>query len=156
MIIKKRPDLIILTDGVRVAFADNFLTLLAICPFSTILVYSFSKYFGATGWRMGVVATHENNVLDDKIAKLPETIKRQQDARYYSITTEPRQLNFIDRLVADSHTVALNHTFGLSAPLPAQKKLFSLFSRMNEEQKYKQSTKRCPRKCMAWSFRRGG
>ena len=142
MIIKKRPDLIILTDGVRVAFADNFLTLFAICPFNTILVYSFSKYFGATGWRMGVVATHENNVLDDKIAKLPETIKKQLDERYHSITTEPRELKFIDRLVADSRTVALNHTAGLSTPVQAQMTLFSLFSLMDEEQKYKQSMKR--------------
>ena len=141
-IIKKRPDLIILTDDVYGTFADNFVSLFAICPFNTILVYSFSKYFGATGWRMGVVATHENNVLDDKIAKLPETIKKQLDARYHSITTEPRQLKFIDRLVADSRTVALNHTAGLSTPVQAQMTLFSLFSLMDEEQKYKQSMKR--------------
>ena len=60
MIIKERPDLIILTDDVYVAFADNFVTLFAICLSSTILVYSSSKYCCATGWRMGVVATHEN------------------------------------------------------------------------------------------------
>ena len=137
-----RPDLIILTDDVYGTFADNFVSLFAICPFNTILVYSFSKYFGATGWRMGVVATHEDNVLDAKIAKLPETIKKQLDARYHSITTEPRELKFIDRLVADSRTVALNHTAGLSTPVQAQMTLFSLFSLMDEEQKYKQSMKR--------------
>jgi len=66
-IVKKRPDLIILTDDVYATFADNFVSLFALCPYNTILVYSFSKYFGATGWRMGVVATHENNVLDEKL-----------------------------------------------------------------------------------------
>ena len=54
----KRPDLIIITDDVYGTFADDFVSLFAICPRNTILVYSFSKYFGATGWRLGVVATH--------------------------------------------------------------------------------------------------
>ena len=141
-IVKQRPDLIILTDDVYATFADNFVSLFAMCPHNTILVYSFSKYFGATGWRMGVVATHENNILDEKIAALPEHQLRELDQRYCSITTEPRKLKFIDRLVADSRTVALNHTAGLSTPVQAQMTLFSLFSLMDEPQKYKQSMKR--------------
>ena len=51
-------------------FADNFKSLFAICPDNTILVYSFSKYFGATGWRLGVIALSNNNVLDKQIANL--------------------------------------------------------------------------------------
>ncbi len=69
-IVKKRPDLIILTDDVYGTFADNFKSLFAICPDNTILVYSFSKYFGATGWRLGVIALSNNNVLDKQIANL--------------------------------------------------------------------------------------
>lgn len=141
-IVKKRPDLIILTDDVYATFADNFLSLFAICPYNTILVYSFSKYFGATGWRMGVVATHENNVIDELIRKLPEKTSRQLDERYSSITTAPRSLKFIDRLVADSRTVALNHTAGLSTPVQAQMALFSLFSLMDEAGSYKAAMKR--------------
>ncbi|GAC1316847.1 MAG: bifunctional aspartate transaminase/aspartate 4-decarboxylase [Collimonas sp.] len=141
-IVKQRPDLIILTDDVYGTFADNFVSLFAICPYNTILVYSFSKYFGATGWRMGVVATHENNVLDEKIANLPEAKRKELDKRYNSITTEPRALKFIDRLVADSRTVALNHTAGLSTPVQAQMTLFSLFSLMDEAETYKKSMKR--------------
>ncbi|MEO6917696.1 MAG: bifunctional aspartate transaminase/aspartate 4-decarboxylase [Collimonas sp.] len=141
-IIKKRPDLIILTDDVYGTFADNFVSLFAICPYNTILVYSFSKYFGATGWRMGVVATHEKNILDDKIAALPEARRKELDQRYNSITTEPRALKFIDRLVADSRTVALNHTAGVSTPVQAQMTLFSLYSLMDEPQNYKKSMKR--------------
>lgn len=57
-------------------FADDFVSLFASCPQNTILVYSYSKYFGATGWRMGVIATHENNIFDKKMAELPETKKR--------------------------------------------------------------------------------
>ncbi len=140
-IVKKRPDLIILTDDVYATFADNFVSLFALCPYNTILVYSFSKYFGATGWRMGVVATHENNVLDEKIANLPESLRKELDTRYHSITTEPRKLKFIDRLVADSRTVALNHTAGLSTPVQAQMTLFSLFSLMDEAGHYKAEMK---------------
>lgn len=140
-IVKKRPDLIILTDDVYATFADNFVSLFALCPYNTILVYSFSKYFGATGWRMGVVATHEKNILDEKIANLPESLRKELDTRYHSITTEPRKLKFIDRLVADSRTVALNHTAGLSTPVQAQMTLFSLFSLMDEAGHYKAEMK---------------
>jgi aspartate 4-decarboxylase len=141
-IVKKRPDLIILTDDVYATFADNFTSLFAICPYNTILVYSFSKYFGATGWRMGVVATHKQNVIDELIANLPEKTARQLDQRYSSITTAPRSIKFIDRLVADSRTVALNHTAGLSTPIQAQMTLFSLYSLMDEAGSYKASMKR--------------
>jgi aspartate 4-decarboxylase len=141
-IVKQRPDLIILTDDVYGTFADNFVSLFAICPQNTILVYSFSKYFGATGWRMGVVATHKDNIIDRKIATLPEARRKELDARYSSITTDPRKLKFIDRLVADSRTVALNHTAGLSTPVQAQMVMFSLFCLMDEPQAYKKSMKR--------------
>ncbi|MDM0025653.1 bifunctional aspartate transaminase/aspartate 4-decarboxylase [Variovorax saccharolyticus] len=141
-IVRQRPDLIILTDDVYGTFADDFVSLFAMCPQNTILVYSFSKYFGATGWRMGVVATHEDNVLDRKIAALPEAQRKELDERYGSITTDPRKLKFIDRLVADSRTVALNHTAGLSTPVQAQMVMFSLFSLMDEPQAYKQAMKR--------------
>lgn len=141
-IVKKRPDLIILTDDVYATFADNFVSLFAICPYNTILVYSFSKYFGATGWRMGVVATHEDNIIDAAIARLPEAKSKQLDKRYSSITTDPRSLKFIDRLVADSRTVALNHTAGLSTPVQAQMTLFSIFCLMDDPGAYKAEMKR--------------
>jgi len=141
-IVKKRPDLIILTDDVYATFADDFVSLFAICPYNTILVYSFSKYFGATGWRMGVVATHENNIIDAKIAALPKAKADQLNHRYSSITTAPEKLKFIDRLVADSRTVALNHTAGLSTPVQAQMTLFSLFCLMDEPGAYKAEMKR--------------
>ncbi len=140
-IVKKRPDLIILTADVYGTFADNFVSLFAMCPYNTILVYSFSQYFGATGWRMGVVSTHEHNVIDAKIAQLPEATRVELDERYSSITTDPRSLKFIDRLVADSRTVALNHTAGLSTPVQAQMVLFSLFSLMDEGENYKKAMK---------------
>lgn len=140
-IVKKRPDLIILTDDVYGTFADDFKSLFAICPQNTILVYSFSKYFGATGWRLGVIAMTRDNVIDRIIAALPEAARKELDTRYASLTTEPRKVKFIDRLVADSRAVALNHTAGLSTPQQVQTVLFSLFNLMDARQDYKQAVK---------------
>ena len=50
---KKRPDLILLTDDVYGTFVPNFRSLMAELPYNTIGVYSYSKYFGCTGWRLG-------------------------------------------------------------------------------------------------------
>jgi aspartate 4-decarboxylase len=145
-IVKERPDLILLTDDVYGTFADNFVSLFALAPKNTILVYSYSKYFGATGWRLGTIATHRDNVLDKLIAELPKDAKKQLHERYESITTEPDKLKFIDRLVADSRTVALNHTAGLSTPQQVQMVLFSLFSLMDTPDAYKSALKRLIRK----------
>jgi aspartate 4-decarboxylase len=95
------------------------------CPKNTLLVYSYSKYFGATGWRLGVIATHKSNLFDEQLANLPKNIQKDLNKRYSSITTEPEKLPFIDRVVADSRTVALNHTAGLSTPQQVQMVLFS-------------------------------
>ena len=45
----KRKDLMIITDDVYSTFADNFTSLFSKCPYNTLCVYSFSKYFGALG-----------------------------------------------------------------------------------------------------------
>ncbi len=141
-IVKERPDLILLTDDVYGTFADDFVSLFALCPKNTILVYSYSKYFGATGWRLGAIATHRDNVLDRLLAESSKDVRKELHHRYESITTEPDKLKFIDRLVADSRTVALNHTAGLSTPQQVQMVLFSLFSLMDTPDAYKNALKR--------------
>lgn len=141
-----RPDLFILTDDVYGTFADDFRSLFAICPRNTMLVYSFSKYFGATGWRLGVIATHRDSVFDKALDALPETAKQALDRRYGSLLPDASQLRFIDRLVADSRTVALNHTAGLSTPQQVQMVLFSLFALMDENDGYKAELKKLIRR----------
>ncbi len=155
-IVKQRPDLVLLTDDVYGTFADDFVSLFAICPRNTILVYSFSKYFGATGWRLGVIATHHDTVLDRRIAALPEADKLVLDARYGSLMLDPRGLKFIDRLVADSRTVSLNHTAGLSTPQQAQMVLFALSALMDEPGSYKEAVKRIIRRRQAALYRELG
>ncbi len=151
-----RPDLIILTDDVYGTFADDFRSLFATCPYNTMLVYSFSKYFGATGWRLGVIAIHKNNAFDDQLAKLPEDRKAALDRRYGSLVPDVRSLRFIDRLVADSRTVALNHTAGLSTPQQVQMVLFSLFALMDEHDGYKAELKKVIRRREAALYRELG
>jgi aspartate 4-decarboxylase len=67
----KRPDLIIITDDVYGTFVPGFRSLMAELQQNTIGVYSYSKHFGCTGWRLGVVAVHQNNIFDKMLAKLP-------------------------------------------------------------------------------------
>lgn len=153
---ESRPDLFILTDDVYGTFADDFRSLFAICPKNTLLVYSFSKYFGATGWRLGVIATHKDNVFDQALAALPEERLTALDRRYGTLLPDVRSLKFIDRLVADSRTVALNHTAGLSTPQQVQMVLFSLFALMDESDGYKAELKKLIRRREAALYRELG
>jgi aspartate 4-decarboxylase len=132
----KRPDLMLLTDDVYGTFVDDFRSILGELPHNTIGVYSYSKYFGCTGWRLGVIAVHEDNIYDKMIAKLPDADLKALDKRYGALTLEPRKVKFIDRIVADSRDVALNHTAGLSLPQQVMMSLFSLGEMMDTEKKY--------------------
>ena len=71
-------------------------------PYNTLGVYSFSKYFGATGWRLGVIALAKENVFNKLIYELPKEDKDDLINRYSSLTTNPESISFIDRIVADS------------------------------------------------------
>ncbi|MEV6106172.1 bifunctional aspartate transaminase/aspartate 4-decarboxylase [Streptomyces sp. NPDC051940] len=133
----KNPNLLIVTDDVYATFVEGFRSLAADIPRNTLLVYSYSKHYGATGWRLGVIGLHDDNVIDEMIAALPQTEKDRLNKRYGSLTLEPEKIRFIDRLVADSRQVALNHTAGLSLPQQVMMTVFSLFDLLPEGQAYK-------------------
>ena len=137
---KKNPNLMVITDDVYGTFVPGFRSLMADLPQNTITVYSYSKNFGCTGWRLGVIATHQDNIYDKMIAKLPEAFKKKLDKRYGPLTLQPRKIKFIDRMVADSRNVALNHTAGLSLPQQVQMAFFSLTHLMDEKDAYKNLT----------------
>jgi len=137
-IVKKfRKDLIIITDTVYSTFVENFHSLVKEIPENTICVYSFSKYFGVTGWRLGVIMLHEKNVMDKLINDLDEKYKEEIDERYCTCTTEPRKVKFVDRLSIDSRDSALAHTGGLSCPQQVIMAFFSIFELMDKQKKYK-------------------
>ena len=52
----------------------------------------------------------------------------------------PENVPFIDRIVADSRQVALNHTAGLSTPQQVQMAFFSAFTLIDKKNEYKHKT----------------
>lgn len=134
---KDNPDLMIVTDDVYGTFARDFKSLMYVLPHNTICVYSYSKYFGATGWRLATISTHKENIFDDLIRRLPDEDKSDLRRRYSSLTVNPDDFLFIDRLVADSRAVALNHTAGLSTPQQIQMSLFSLMCLLDTNDVYR-------------------
>jgi len=150
----KRPDLMILTDDVYGTFVKDFRSLMADLPHNTIGVYSYSKYWGCTGWRLGIIATHEDNIFDQMIARLPQRERDIVNDRYHTISLEPEKIKFIDRIVADSRDVALNHTAGLSLPQQVMMTLFSIAELMDEEKTYQAEVMEIVQR-RAWSLIEG-
>lgn len=137
----ERQDLIVITDDVYATFSDNFESIFSKCPYNTLCVYSFSKYFGATGWRIGTIALHKNNVFDHLIKGLDNQKLEELDKHYGYLTTSSRKLKFIDRLVADSRSIALNNTAGISLPQQLQMTLFALSSLLDNQDIYRKEDK---------------
>jgi aspartate 4-decarboxylase len=135
----RRPDLMILTDDVYGTFVPGFESILGHLPRNTIGVYSFSKYFGCTGWRLGVIAVAQDNIFDERIRAHPEEMQQVIEKRYKALTPRPREVRFIDRIVADSRDVALNHTAGLSLPQQVMMTLFGLVEMMDEDKVYQKA-----------------
>lgn len=134
------PNLMIISDDVYGTFVNKFQSLVADLPHNSIGVYSYSKYFGVTGWRLGTLALYEENIFDKLISELPSEKKEMVNKRYESLSTDPEKIPFIDRIVADSRQVALNHTAGLSTPQQVQMAFFSAFSLVDKENTYKNQT----------------
>ena len=122
------PNLMIVTDDVYATYVEGFQSLISVLPHNTIGVYSFSKYFGATGWRVATTILHRDSIFDELLQRLPRKRKSELQERYGSIRHDAENMRFIDRMVADSRQVALNHTAGLSLPQQIQMTLFALYS----------------------------
>lgn len=125
---RHNPNLIIITDNTYGSFAAGFRSLIADLPRNTIAAYSFSKYFGYAGWRIGTVAVCDDNIMDELIASLAESDKEQLRRRYANITDSPDSLKFIDRMATDSRESALPGMAGLSAPQQIQMAIMSGFA----------------------------
>ena len=133
-VVEKNPDLIILTDDVYGTFAEDFQTVYSVLPYNTILVYSFSKLYGVTGWRTGLIAMNQDNVCDRLLRELPEGDREFLRDEYAIVTSEPDEMLFIDRVVADSRSIGLYHTSGLSTPSQVFMALMSLTHLVNAEE----------------------
>ena len=131
--VSKNSDLIILVDAVYATFVHTFRSLIEAFPHNCLIVYSFSKYFGATGWRLGAMMLHKENVIDRRIGALPPEWKRALADRYRTVSEDADEIKFIDRLVLDSRDVALGHTAGLSCPQQVMMALFALHDLLHGE-----------------------
>ena len=127
-------NLMIITDDVYATYVRGFQSLAARLPHNTLCIYSFSKYFGATGWRNAVISLHRDNIFDKMLKHLPRKRKSELQERYESIRSDVENMSFIDRMVADSRQVALNHTAGLSLPQQIQMTFFALYSLIDKRE----------------------
>ena len=125
-VVKENPNLMIITDDVYGTFVDGFQTVYSVAPENTLLIYSFSKLYGATGWRLGLLAMNENNIFDRLIHELPADEQAAINDRYRLVETDPDKLPFIERIAADSRSIGLYHTSGLSTPQQMMEVLFAL------------------------------
>lgn len=135
-IVEERPDLMIISDEVYGSFVDDFHSVYATVPQNTLLVYSYSKLFGSTGWRLGMIALNDENIFDQSLQKLSKNEKKELIERYRLVSLEPTKMKFVDRLVADSRSIGLYHTAGLSTPQQVMMVLFSLTHLLCEEDPY--------------------
>lgn len=134
-VVSANPNLIIVSDDVYGTFADDYQSIYASVPHNTLLVYSFSKLYGATGQRLGLIAVNKDNVCDRIITRLAQDddeIHEEFNQRYSMLVPEPDEMKFIDRTVADSRAIGLYHTSGLSTPQQIMMDLFALTSLVSE------------------------
>jgi aspartate 4-decarboxylase len=136
IVTEHNPTLVIVTDDVYATFVDGFRSIVTALPANTIVVYSFSKLFGATGWRLGVVGMGDDHVVDRIIGGHAAGLRSALRERYETIAHDASHLRFIDRMVADSRLVALNHTAGLSGPQQVQMVLFAATELADELDSY--------------------
>ncbi|MGX4686976.1 aspartate 4-decarboxylase [Vagococcus sp. JNUCC 83] len=139
IILNDNPNLMILTDDVYGTFVADFHSLFSEMPYNCACIYSYSKYFGATGWRVGTVAVARDNIFDTLINQLSLEKKQELSVRYQSINQTNETIRFIDRMVADSRDIALNHAAGLSSIQQVMMTLFSLYALLDTQETYKKS-----------------
>jgi aspartate 4-decarboxylase len=139
LIRKKNPNLIIIVDNVYAPFVEKFYSFLEEIPQNTISIYSFSKYFGVTGWRLGTVLMSNDNIIDKKL--LRNKTHNRYLSRYSISSTKPQNIKFIDRMVLDSREVAEGHTAGLSTPQQVIMTLFAISELMDHKGIYNKNLK---------------
>jgi aspartate 4-decarboxylase len=98
---RQRPDLLLISDESFGTFVEGFRSLACVLPASVVSVYSFSRHFGSTGWRLGIAALHRDNAFDRALDELPDDVRLELDRRYVSANGNPMPLRFIDRMAAE-------------------------------------------------------
>ncbi len=138
---KNRKDLIIFEDSVYSPFCKEYHSLVNYLPKNTIEILSLSKYYGVTGWRLGLIFINKNNIINELLRELPKKYKKILKYRYSFITNKENSFSFTERIVADSRQVTLNHVSGLSTPQQVLISLFLFYSKTKYFKIYDQNVK---------------
>ena len=134
----ERKDMFVLNDSVYSPFCKRgaYNSFMISCPKNTIEVYSLSKYFGTTGWRLGLVMLPKDTNLNKMIWNLPQKQKKLLHDRYALNTIDPDKLTFMNRLVYDSRAVSEAHVAGLCTPAQVLIGLFLYYDLHDQGHKY--------------------
>lgn len=134
----KNPELLILADLVYSAFPEKCHPLIQELPLNTVGICSWSKHFGAPGWRLGALLVHEECVLNRRLARpLHETLRPgrlslpQQGAMTVfslaQLTEQGKEYTGNLRKLLRRRWEALHHGLGLAFPEdPGRSHFFAL------------------------------
>jgi aspartate 4-decarboxylase len=122
LLLRQRPDPIIVTAEACRPCERACHTLLGAFPHNTSGVFALGGPFAG----LDLVAVHEDGICDALIAWNSSSTLDRIDRRYQAISLEPRQLSFLDRIIADSRDVARDRTAGLRPPHQAMLLLLML------------------------------
>ena len=127
IVTEHNPNLIIVTDDVYGTFVDGFRSIVERAARATPSSCTRSPSTsappaGASAWS----GCADDHVVDRHHRRpLRRAARRPRASATRPSPTTPRNLRFIDRMVADTRLVALNHTAGLSVPQQVQMALFA-------------------------------
>ena len=102
-----------------------------------VFVQQILRLHGLAPWRHRPARAERLRREDRRTHRCRASARSTSDTR--ALTLEPRTLKFIDRIVADSRDVALNHTAGLSLPQQVMMALFSLAELYDDKKVYQQA-----------------
>uniref|UniRef100_A0A6C0CXZ0 Aminotransferase class I/classII large domain-containing protein n=1 Tax=viral metagenome TaxID=1070528 RepID=A0A6C0CXZ0_9ZZZZ len=106
------PELLIIEDNTYAPFSENSEYFFNIIPENTISLYSFSKYFGCGGMKLGTISIHKENIIDNLLLKkAPIDVHN----RYKMHNKNPEEIKFVDRIRMDIHNVAFSHGNNLAS-----------------------------------------
>lgn len=131
------PNLIVVSDEVYAPFIKDYHSFYFDHPKNTIGLYSFSKYFGASGWKLGTLMLPKENIIDEMISGFSQEKKERIDFRYKDAYRESRELDFMDRLMLDSRLLARKYVTGISTPQQVQMALFAMKALLDQNGIYR-------------------
>lgn len=130
------PNLILVPDEMYAPFLKNYKSLYLSYPKNTIVLYSFAKYFGAPGWKLGMIMMSKDNVIDRMIEGFSSEKKEGLNRRYQTNHCNCKELSFMEKMIIESRFLSDIHLSGISTPQQAQMFLFAMKTLLDENQKY--------------------